>query len=274
VYDAFGDESCGDQWVAYGLLLLPEREVEAATKILAEVKVAFAGQPAHPLHCRQIFAGDARRRSPWAHLKIDDVFKLYEVLFARLAATHPRRILVVARRADFPAVLPPMAMQHVDPSSGIPPRWTKEMPLGPKQLAVQCAQGAMIPLSKTPGLDKVRFHSDPDETKIDWFDRKRSATNAISPFFVDVGPDQEPEKGTVVRTSGQKPELLQVADAIAYIGQRGMSSKHSHNDQRFKALYQAIAPEKIRYMVGRDGGFGFDVPNSSLTQTMTGRNVL
>jgi hypothetical protein len=113
MFDAFGDESCGDRFVTYGVLVVPQAEKAPAEAILAQVKNDFSGQADSKLHCRTLFAGSARTRSSWAHLAMADVFRLYEELVMRLKDISQRRIVTVARLADFPVRLPAAPMQHV-----------------------------------------------------------------------------------------------------------------------------------------------------------------
>jgi len=210
-----------------------------------------------------LFAGDARNKTPWARLRMEDVFELYSALMDQLRSVGLRRLVTIARKSEFPDTLPAMPMQHVDPSSGVPPKYTTEMRFSDKQIAAHCAQGAMIPLSKNPGLEKVRFWPDPDSTSIEWFDGKRTAKKAIG-GFVDIGASEEPARINVMPIAGAKPSLLEVADCIAYVAQRSSTNTLSPNGRRFRALHQVIAPEEIKFAIAPDGGFGFSVPNTIL----------
>jgi hypothetical protein len=259
MYEAFGDESCGQTFVAYGVLLVCETQMSDAEAILTEVKKRFGGEDGHRLHCREMFGGHARSKTPWANLSMADVFNLYEALMTRLRDANLRRLVAIARKSDFPDRLPALPMQHIDPSLNVSPRWTKEMQLGEKQLAAWCAQGVMIPLTAS---GQVRLWADPDKTSIEWLDGKRAATRAID-GFVDIGPDKEPPRINVMPVTGEKPKLLEVADCIAYVAQRSRTSGGGNNDRRFKSLEELIDPELIRFAVAPDGGFGFSVPNSS-----------
>src|ERR1700742_701433 len=113
MYDAFGDESCGRKFVACGVLLVPEQQRSAAEEILDDVKRTFGGEPNHRLHCREMFAGHARGKTPWTRLNMAEVFRLYEALMARLRDANLRRLVAIARIGDFPNRLPSMPMQDV-----------------------------------------------------------------------------------------------------------------------------------------------------------------
>jgi hypothetical protein len=259
--DVFGDESCGSKFVAYGVLVVPEDQNAAGEAILAEVKKEFGGEANSKLHCRELFAGSSRSKSPWAHLNMADVFRLYEVLMTRLKEVGSRRIVTIARVADFPNHLPPAPMENVNAAAAHPPVWTKAMEFREKQIASFCAQGTMIPLARNPGLDHVRFWADPDTTSIDWIDKKRQATLTISGFIgLDAG--KEPPRIKVMPIVGEKPKLLEVADVIAYAAQKTMAGGGGPNERRFQRLHEIIEAGLIRFAVALDGGFGFDVPDA------------
>jgi hypothetical protein len=209
---------------------------------------------------QRIVGPSARAKSLWSKLSLDEVFSLYGNLFVAVHELGIRRIVAIALKHEFPNIVPSVQMQHIDPSFKGQLPWTKEYPLGDKQLAAHCAHGAMIPLSKNPGLARIRFFADPDKTPIAWIDGKnRQATRAIG-GFIEVGHGEPPEV-KVMPFEGPKLALLEIADALAYVSQRSATAKLSPNDKRFKALAQTMNPETVRFKVGADGGFGFSVPN-------------
>jgi hypothetical protein len=261
MYDVFGDESCGPLVVTYALVAIPEQQIPAIEKILRDVKEKFGGQDHWPLHCRELFGPSGRAKTVWSNLSLDEVFALYAGLFAGVGKLGVRQIVAVALKNDFPPTVLSGEMQHIDPSVVGPLPWTKEYPLGDKQLAAHCAQGTMIPLSKSPGLQNIRFYADPDRTPMVWIDgKKRQATRAIG-GFIDV-EHGEPPQVNVMAFDGKKSKLLEFADALAYVSQRVALAKHSPNDRRFRTLSQTMNPVVVRFKVGTDGGFGFSVPNT------------
>lgn len=269
MYDAFGDESCGQEYVTYGVLLVPESQRSVAETILSDVKASFGGKPHDCLHCRKLFAGDARKKTPWAHLKIEQVFQLYHSLAGQICNAGFRRIVAVARKSDFPDTIPAILLRHVEPSAGVPTIWTKAFPLRDKQLASGCAKGTMIPLSKNPGLANIRFWPDPDSTSIEWHFGKRMADKTLD-GFVDIGVGEEPARINIMPVvAGAKPPLLEIADCIAYVTQRSNTKTLDSNGRRFRLLHQAMAPEEIRYTVAANGAFCCIVPNA-IRQTPNG----
>ena len=106
-------------------------------------------------------------------------------------------------------------MEHVDPSSALPPKMTREIVIGEKLIASWCAQGAMVPLSKNPGLDKIRFLADPDKTPVGWFDGNRRAATKLIEGFVDNGIDPEPVQ---IKTTPIDGASLKASDFMGIAG--------------------------------------------------------
>ena len=96
MYDAYGDESCGREYIAYGILLVPENQRIAAEAVLKNVKTSFGGHADDKLHCRELFAGDTRKKTPWAALEIKNVFDLYEELVRQLRSFAFRQLVTIA----------------------------------------------------------------------------------------------------------------------------------------------------------------------------------
>jgi hypothetical protein len=264
MFDVYGDESCGQEYVAYGVLVVPEEQAGLAEATVERIKAKFGGAPDHRLHCRELFHGNERAKSPWARLSMVEVFQLYELLLTELNGLKLRRLVALACKAELPNEIPALAMQHLDPIANVPPRYTKPFAFRDKQIAIHCAHATMVPLANYPGLENVRFWLDPDSTVVEWFSGRRAVEGEIGNFFVDVGPDKEPAKVNVMRIDGAKPQMLEVADVIAYAGQRSKTAKLSPNDLRFKALARLINAEQIRFGIAPDGGLGTQIPNATL----------
>jgi hypothetical protein len=258
--DAFGDESCGEEVIAYGIMLLPEHRLDDAIAVLAKVKGEFGGNATDPLHCREIFAPDARKKSPWRSLSMDNVIQLYEMLFAELAALKPRRIVTIAYRSGFPKHVPSQKWINPKPKPGEPDKWTKAHDVSAKAIASLCAQCCFVPLAGWPGPDRIRFWADPDQSLIETGGGKRQFSEFLGGYF-DLGLDPQP-KLSPVPIRGEKPVLLELADAIAFITRREKEAKTiSPNNRRFKALFEQITPEIMELTTGPHGAHAH-VPTS------------
>jgi hypothetical protein len=261
MYDAFGDESVGSEIVSYGTILFHEAQIDPALAILSEVKRRHRGTTAERLHCRVLFSHHQRAKSAWSALTADEVFSLYSDLMSRLRGLKSRTIVGVAKIKDFPRRLPEGQWTSVDPEFVGPQDWDRGHAFGEKHIATFCARATMLPLSKWPGLDQVRFWPDPDATLIETSAQRRQFTRSLG-MFVDNGGGDTPYVN-IMHASGRKHELLEVADCVAYVTQRVRGAKYGPTDLKFKSLYKLIDPEVVVFEVGPDGGWIVNVPNAS-----------
>jgi hypothetical protein len=257
-YDAYGDESPGQHFVAYGTLLVLTDKRENIDAEISKLKVD-RGLPEDDLHCRVLFSGDQRKKSPWSKLTMDEVFKLYSDLVTVVKPQLVRTIVTIADKKELPAEIPGGQWQAANDFVG-PMNWSRGFPFRDKQIAAFCAQGTMIPLSKSPGIENLTFWPDPDTSLIELYGGRRQFAHSLT-SFIDHGDGQKPLKARVSYLEVGKPALLQVADLVAYVAQRSAHGKFGPNDLKFKALDKAIGAEKIRLGTAPDGGIGFNVAN-------------
>lgn len=264
-FQAYGDESVGLAFVAYGTVLAPTPNIEKLISQIAKVKAEYGGSPADTLHCRILFAPDARRKSAWSKLTMDDVFTLYSDLISAVKPSIARVIVALADKDELPNEIPEGSWQHRDNDFIGPMERAPGWPFRDKQIACFCAQGTMIPISKWPGLNAVTFWPDPDSTLIE-FSGGRRQFNQMLGGYIDNGGGTQPKKIKVSYTQSAKPPLLQIADLVAYVSQRAAKAKLSPMDLKFRKLDDAIGAEKLRLGVPPEGGIGFDIPNSLLNR--------
>jgi hypothetical protein len=266
-FDAYGDESAGANFVAYGTLLLPTASREAIEAKIANLKIDYGASAADNLHCRVLFSGDARRKTVWSKLSVSDVFDLYSDLMALVKPSLTRTIVTVANKAELPDEIPGGQWETKDKNFVGPMNKSSGWPFRDKQIASFCAQGTMIPISKWPGLKAVTFWPDPDSSVIEFAGGRRKFSQMLS-GFIDHGAGKEPQKIEVSYQPSGKPVLLQVADLVAYVAQRSAGAKYSPLDLKFKALDKLIEPEKLRLGVTPQGGIGYDIPNVLLERRL------
>ncbi|WP_147250271.1 hypothetical protein [Bradyrhizobium sp. MOS003] len=75
---ALCDESKAEQFVTGGILWLPPIAREDARRALIRLKASRDVPIDAKIHCRTLFSGDARRRSPFAHFEPADVYSFVE----------------------------------------------------------------------------------------------------------------------------------------------------------------------------------------------------
>ncbi|MDO8423335.1 MAG: hypothetical protein Q7S99_14360 [Parvibaculum sp.] len=258
--NAYGDESCGEDYVSYAFVSAKDEKLRELESSINTIKLKFGGSPQFKLHCRELFAGDARAKSSWSHLESNDVFQLYEELLALFVGTEYYKVVSIAKIAEFPKELPSAEMTHIEPEKKIPSIWTKRVPLKSKQLALFCAQGALIDVENQLGFENTRFWLDPDYSRVDWFHGKTKATPQIENIFIDIDPSKEPKKMRAIPISEINVSLLEIADCIAYTAQKKNTFNATKRGHKFKKLFEIASPRVVRFSVHQNGRFGFLVP--------------
>jgi hypothetical protein len=66
------DESAGAPFVVGSVLRLPQDSIGPAVQAIGDIKRAHGIAPRAKIHCRVLFAGSARLKSPFKHLRVDD----------------------------------------------------------------------------------------------------------------------------------------------------------------------------------------------------------
>jgi hypothetical protein len=116
VLHLFGDESAYKSIVTYALVCVDEGEQAAAERALAKVIGMFKGPPGERLHCRQLFAGDARRKTEWAHLSRHQPFELMFFVANRLRRAGVSFRVGVVNAASIPDQAPFVAHGTATPT--------------------------------------------------------------------------------------------------------------------------------------------------------------
>lgn len=244
--EAYGDESIGDDVLIYAIAITLENHHEAAEEFLSKIKRDRGVAETERLHCRVLFAGNARAKSAWAHLSLTDVFDMYLEVVDGLRAIGVCFAIVVAVRSAFPksfSMHPPFS----------------DIALGPKQLALFCQNASVMPLVSWFGHERFKFWPDPDETPIDWLGERRKVSSARGMFTDFGGVSDQIIHGTV---GGSKPTLLEAADMAAYVSQRALSKKSSFLRKSFRKIYRSLEAARVECALGPDGGFGMRFPES------------
>lgn len=233
VLDLFGDESPRNSVVTYGLVVSPCKKTSAVETALGEVKEKFGANQEARLHCREIFWGDRRKSTVWAHLEPKDVFALcWEVARAVSTAGVSFRVGYVDRRSLPPDML--FAGRHI------------KTPAGPKQLVSFAYGPALAGFERDPGVSGIRLWIDPDPTRTYWGGRHRQATNI--PLALE---------GNIIRPQaieGDKPLLLDVADILAYCSAHSLSVEARTDKGSFQKIFACFNAE-IREFSFHDQAF-------------------
>lgn len=104
-----------------------------------------------------------------------------------------------------------------------------------------------MPVVDSIGVERIRLFVDPDKTILDSPMGRRQASGLIG-GHMNIGPHQEvPLRLTPEKITGDKPELLDVADLLAFISQRYRHEQKvfEERSRQFRILYHAAQFEKL-----------------------------
>jgi hypothetical protein len=179
------DESTAGPYVTGGAVRLPLAAADAAVKVMSKVKEGF-GVPAEAvIHCRVIFHPDARRKSPFKGLIVDDLHEMLLQCTARMNGIGASWWGAWIDSRRYPKDLR---------------LWGKPFPVTTKHLT---GLALIAAVSAMPDDFDLAFN--PDPTKIDWgLVQRQQATH-----FARVHPN-------AIELSEVHRPLLEMADVAAY----------------------------------------------------------
>lgn len=236
-YHVYGDESVSNNIITYALFACSPSVENEALEILDIIKVNVTGKNDYPLHCRQLFHKHQREKMGLASLDEKNVRDLYFQLFTALNDFKFKKLIVIADKHMFP--------EKNIPKSGIFP----EMPINDKTLITFCANASILPFFDAfKRIDCIRFFADIDKSKIDWLGKKRQAINTFD-FYIS-GKNTKPvdmPRRVSPEIYKEKPKLLEIADAIAYISAKALSVEQFGGKKWFSDLYKLISPYEVHF---------------------------
>jgi hypothetical protein len=225
----FGDESIDSEIVAYAAAVFSADRTPEAEVILATAKKSVGLSPEVPLHCREVFSGDARKRSPWANIKAANIYAMIEDVCQKLKGIQHQPVVSVIESRRVPA-------QPVAPDQ-------PNRPLVEKGIATMAYQAVATALILRFGESGIRLWIDPDSTKIPW-GKEHKQVNTTRSFYLDLKPGNEPSLLNPEIENSPKPKLLEVADIYAYVARRAFSKAGGWQFQWCRDLYGVIQPQE------------------------------
>ena len=211
------DESTAGPFVTGGLLRLPANQVDPAVAALAKVKIDRGIGADAEIHCRVLFNGDARHRSPFSALSPDQCVGLVTACVEAMNAVGGTWWGCWVCRDEYPTELQLLEGDLFRVET--------------KHLTGLVVHGALVCVQHHVGPDYL-LAFDPDRTKIDWgLARKMQATHfaRTHPQAVDL-PD------------AHKP-LLEMADVAAYTVAQSLLADMNANGRkahRFPAVLKLM----------------------------------
>jgi hypothetical protein len=106
-YVLFGDESTASDIVTYGLVCFDRPSHANSATFAFQRAISDAGAPADSrVHSRELFSGEARKKTPWRHLTENETWQLGEKLIEGLRDHYARFFLGVVYKDTFPKQIP------------------------------------------------------------------------------------------------------------------------------------------------------------------------
>lgn len=242
-YIAFGDGSSNDAGSFYGLVLIPEPAIEQIKKQIGDSKSKFGGKSEFPIHCRELFSNDARRKSVWSHLQYVDVISLCGEVLSAVSASKPKYLLGYVPKAHYPKRFRLKGKNgHSDLVHEIDEKWLTLWAffrvgglLDPVELIIpddpkvkprprNLPYWNMIIKRTDPGFRVKKVYLDREETKIHWFSKSLQWISVARELVVEnrTGSTYLP----ITHATVEESPLLDIADIFTYsIGRELAGSK-------------------------------------------------
>ncbi len=212
------DSIVTDELAVYGLIGCRVELLDSCVRALAIAKAARGIPHNAQLHCKEIYAGDARRKGPYASLSSDEADDLYASVATELAmAISPLVSLGFVRLPNMPREM------RIRSLSGKP---CIEMPIEKgreKQALAFAFSAALGPFANHLNVpkDECLVVLGADGTKIQWLQSRRQAHHAASTWG----------HGFQIQVEKSNP-LLEVADMVAYFGGHLLAATDRQNQAK------------------------------------------
>jgi hypothetical protein len=222
---AYGDESSYGNVIAYGLVLIHAHNLPAAQEFLSGLKRRYGVDPQAEFHCKVVFHGSPKSKSPWKNLSEAQVLDFAEELISGLAKLPSAFIVGAVHRSEYPKTLPAVGKFAAGE-------------MGTKQLAGLASTTALFVLKQYFVRDQVRFIADSDPGKIPFFGRKVQAHSNYRLSSKESDQQIVPEPFA----DKDKRALLQAADLFSYTATHALTEKPARNKARFERWYKTCNP--------------------------------
>jgi hypothetical protein len=227
------DESTSQSFVAGAALRLPAASVAPAIDAIRGLKEDRDIAPTAKIHCRELFAGSARLKSPFKTLDVKACQELLKACVDVVNALGARWYGSHCDASKYPAEL-----RLVD---------GEQFAVSPKHLAAMAVTGAMRQAEgEGPEASHYQFAFDPDPSMIDWgLIARTQATH-----FSRIHP------AAIELTASERP-LLDLADIAAYA--LAQTSLLKRSPERAKWWHKSF-PLLIEQMRMQQSVFSYDPP--------------
>jgi len=259
----YGDESRFNNAITYGLLLLPSTLEEILVSGMSKLKVQFGLNATDAIHCREIFNQEARKKTPFKKFSDGDLFKfLVEISAAFYSAGGRSWVGILDSRAT-----PDVLMFSDGQTSKVS---IKEWNITDVKLRMLFAyHAALAPVTKMINHENFEVFVDGDHSKVTTLGGNRKIDTLRSVFPINHGN----KKIFPTPVKKDKPQLLEMADVLAYVAAHAISSvrvSNSENYQRVFDNFQAGHSEVVFDGPGAAGGAYMSIRSSTFHEMVIG----
>lgn len=256
-FQIYGDESISDHHVLYGLLIAPTETVNKAEWKLELIKARYGVSSATKLHCRELLAPHARRKTEWGRLNdkqaIDFIFETATELAGIGLRTRVGCVGKEYMQQEGYQVGDSRTMEFSDPKQLIP-------------FAFAAAVGQL--LFDPEYADKSSLWISPERSSINWFGENRQVDKLLRINRVDHNEKLIERMLTPVNAESKEcPALLEIADLLVYTTQRKLAheihNRNRYSDRIFDAVFQSMSPSLAHFSLPTSSG---NVPLTGILQ--------
>ena len=240
-YHVFGDESIAGNIIVYALVIVPVECIEQAELALSKTKVEFGGTSSARIHCKELLHKDARKYTEWAHLSNEKAWELVLSVKDNLANLGLFTRVGYVDKSDYSTPIP--ALGNIEGMD-----ITNHKQLIPDAFSVAAAGLAVD--KQYAGLCKLWV--DPNKDIIKWFNTHTQVGRRLKLNFVDLN---NKSIDTVLApenlVSKEKPQLLDLADLLAYSSSRVLNSTSKmpkyKSDHSVEQIYKTMNPQTVKF---------------------------
>ena len=230
---ALADDSIAEDGIVCAAAVFPASRIPPAEAVLVRSKKEVGVPPDTVLHCRILFAGDARRKTLWRCVSPEGIYAMAQNLCEALKPIGLQPIVALIDRA---------LVQPAFPVPGSPAQMPSE------KESASWAYGAVATNLVDGHQGKpIRMWLDPDSTRIPWGGKRARADQTRKSFWINLKQGQQPLQIQPQIADRPKPCLLEIADLYAYITVQAHSGRGGQRVERFKHLYKIIDPVRLRF---------------------------
>ena len=223
ILEIFADDSCIGDAVVYSFAAFNVADIDRLLDVISRVKKNYGGSHSTPVHCRSLFAPDARAKTEWKHLKHEQPYFLCRDLARAVKGVGMGGTIAYIDKKAAPEKM------HLVFHDGSDAPTERGHPLFEKQLLTFAYQAGAVAMQQTFPQQPFRIWVRPDTTKIEWMNQKRQVKQLHA--FV------KPETGD----AGKLNPLLDIADLVAYSAARHLNTKKRTHRLLVKWIFDAFS---------------------------------